>query len=209
MAYLPSGAPDRDPVAVEKLEWENGFEADGPEGGRRLGKRLAEFQVKWESVIREWSLRWGRRVSGWWIDGCYFPDEMYRHPSPPNFESLFAALRAGNRDRILAFNAGPPHYPVRLLTEQQDYLGGHCPRTALNVCTGPRVNGTQYHALAFLGSGWGVGPPRFCAELVAGYTKDTVEKGGVVTWDVPVRRDGAIEREFLDRLAAIPAALCA
>ena len=44
--------------------------------------------------MREWSLRWGDKIGGWWIDGCYFADEMYRHPDAPNFASFTAALKA-------------------------------------------------------------------------------------------------------------------
>ena len=78
LVYLPAGAPAHDVQAMEKLEWEWGFEGDWPEawGTKRTGKRLAPFQRRWEAIICEWSLRWGTRVAGWWIDGCYFADEM-------------------------------------------------------------------------------------------------------------------------------------
>ncbi|MCX7934654.1 MAG: hypothetical protein N3A66_05270, partial [Planctomycetota bacterium] len=61
LAYLPSGAPAADPVAVERLGWEWGFEGGWPQAWntRRTGKRLAEFQTRWEAIVREWSLRWG------------------------------------------------------------------------------------------------------------------------------------------------------
>ena len=68
MVYLPSGAPAGDKVADAALEWRNG------------PYPLKEFQRKWESVIREWSVRWGKKISGWWFDGCYFPNSMYRSP---------------------------------------------------------------------------------------------------------------------------------
>ena len=71
-----------------------------------LAPRLVEFQRRWESIIREWSLRWGQDVSGWWIDGCYFPDQMYRFDDEPNFASFAAALKAGNPQAIVAFNPG-------------------------------------------------------------------------------------------------------
>ena len=42
-----------------------------------------------------------RNVWGWWIDSCYFADEMYRNPKPPNFQSFAAAtVRAGKNRRI-------------------------------------------------------------------------------------------------------------
>ena len=40
------------------------------------GWRLEGFQRNWEAIIREWSLRWGKSVSGRWIDGCCFADQM-------------------------------------------------------------------------------------------------------------------------------------
>jgi hypothetical protein len=43
-----------------------------------VGGRLAELQRNWEAVVRERPVRWGKSVSGWWIDGCYFADQMYR-----------------------------------------------------------------------------------------------------------------------------------
>ena len=84
LVYLPSGAPGQDQKAVSALEWRN-----GPFPNR-------EFQNKWEAVIRDWSLRWGNKVEGWWFDGCYFPNSMYRGAQPPNFKSFAAAARAGN-----------------------------------------------------------------------------------------------------------------
>ena len=42
--------------------------------------------------------RWGQKVWGWWFDGCYFADAMYRHPDAPNFASFAAAAKAGNPD---------------------------------------------------------------------------------------------------------------
>src|SRR5713101_656130 len=64
MVYLPSGAPAGDAKAAAALEWRN-----GPYPNR-------EFQLKWEQIISEWSERWGKKVSGWWFDGCYFPNSM-------------------------------------------------------------------------------------------------------------------------------------
>ncbi len=125
LVYLPSGAPAAEPVAVERLGWEWGFEGSWPNswGTQRTAKRLAEFQEKWEAVIREWSKRWGSRVRGWWIDGCYFADEMYRHNESPNFQSLAAALKAGNPDSLVAFNPGVLT-PVICHTEYEDYTAG-------------------------------------------------------------------------------------
>ena len=201
LVYLPSGAPACDPVAVERLGWENGFDS----GWRRTGKRLTDFQRQWEDIVRDWSNRWGPKVRGWWIDGCYFADEMYRHDDEPNFRSLAAALKAGNPDAIVAFNPGVVIPPV-CHTEYEDYTAGEVDR-ALPECTGAWVgrNGhkARYHVLSYLGESWCKGAPRFPDEMVVGYTKHIMSKGGVMTWDVPIERSGLIPQVYLDQLGKL------
>ncbi len=94
MVYLPSGAPGQDKAADAALEWRNGPYPNG------------EFQDKWEQIIQEWSRRWGNKVAGWWFDGCYFPNTMYRSPEAPNFATFAAAARAGNPDRDSRLQSG-------------------------------------------------------------------------------------------------------
>ena len=192
LTYLPAGAPDTDKVAMEKLEWEPGD-----------GKRLEAFQRKWESVIREWSTRWGDRVSGWWIDGVFFADAMYRHDDEPNFASLSAALKAGNPNSIIAFNPSI-RTPVVCISEYEDYSSGEIdfafpvavkypgaePINAGRWVKGPNDSQAQLHILSFLGDWWGKGEPRFSDKFVVGYTKDLNAGGGVITWDVPVSDSG-------------------
>ncbi|MCC6580362.1 MAG: hypothetical protein IT440_07955 [Phycisphaeraceae bacterium] len=194
MVYAPAGAPEHEPQAVERLGW------------KANGGRLAEFQRKWEQIIRDWSLRWGEKVSGWWLDGCYYADDMYRHADEPNFKSFRAALLAGNPYGIVAFNPGL-FTPIISMTEHEDYTAGeiniafpvndkyHPPLTRW-------VNGAQRHILSFLGDGWGVGLPRFPTEFVVGFTQYTNQWGGVVTWDVPTV-NGLIPQPFMEQLRAI------
>ncbi len=210
MVYLPAGAPDRDKEAMEKLEWQNGkhpfwsYRNGTPKGE---DSRLVSFQNKWESVIADWSKRWGKNVCGWWFDGCYFPDAMYRHPDAPNFESFAAAARAGNGDSIVAFNPGVEN-PVITLTPAEDYTAGEINEPGKVVCEGSRVGTAQFQMLSYLGPNWCAKPPRFTAEQVVQYTRNITDKGGVVTWDVPP--DGVTGRilpEFLEQLQALGKAL--
>jgi len=202
MVYLPSGAPAADRVAMDKLGWRWGYEGEWPEGREvRRGQRLAEFQIKWEAIIREWSERWGTSVSGWWIDGCYFSDEMYRHQDPPNFGSFAAALRSGNPDSLVAFNPGVM-VPVISLTEHEDYTAGEI-SDAFPVCPGEMVGNSRYHVLSYLGERWGSGKPRFSNDFVRGYTRDVNSRGGVVTWEVPILKNGLLDASFMDQLNSI------
>lgn len=209
LVYLPSGAPAADPVAMERLGWEWGFEGGWPQawGTRRTGKRLVEFQGKWEEIVADWSRRWGKKIRGWWIDGCYFADEMYRHAEAPNFGSLAAALKAGNPEGIVAFNPGVLT-PVICHTECEDFTAGEV-ANALPECTGAWVerNGhkARYHILNYLGEFWCKGGPRFPDELAIGYTKHVMGKGGVITWDVPIQKSGLIPDAFVEQLRRIAA----
>ncbi len=198
MVYLPSGAPGGDRVAREALEWQRG------------AYRNREFQVKWEQVIREWSVRWGEKVVGWWFDGCYWPNSMYRSTEPPNFASFAAAARAGNADSVVAFNPGVVPR-ILSLTPHEDYTAGEIndlDRVEILRVVGGKIDGVQVHILSFLGQRWGMGEPRFSTEQVVTWSRKISDSGGVITWDVPIQRDGSISQPFMDQLTAIGKALC-
>ncbi len=203
MVYLPGQAPASDAVAKARLEGED-------------DARHATLQRHWEAVVREWSLRWGRSVHGWWIDGPY-DAPAYQHPEEPNYRSFAAALKAGNPDSLVAFNNGL-RTPLYSLTECDDYTPGEIERD-LSVAPGHLpdfsrlapynrfLDGAQLHVLTIMGEWWGKGPVRFPDELTIGYTKFINQRGGVVTWDVPLTRAGLIEEAFLPQVAALGRAL--
>ncbi len=197
IAYLPAGAPGRDPVACAALEWQG-----GPNPNR-------EFQRKWEQVIRDWSLRWGTNVAGWWLDGCYWPNTMYRSKKPPNFESFASALRVGNSRSVVAFNPGVVDR-VLSVTPYEDYTAGEInllDRLIIRRAVGGKVDGAQIHLLSFLGQTWGKGAPRFSAEEIAAWSQKVIRAGGAITWDVPVQPSGLIPQPFLDQLTLVGQAL--
>lgn len=193
LVYLPSGAPSHDTKAVTALEWQN-----GPFPNR-------EFQLKWEAVIRDWSQRWGKKVAGWWFDGCYFPNSMYRSNQAPNFESFAAAARAGNPDAAVAFNPGVV-YRVLSMTPQEDFTAGEIDKPEMVTVrrnSNGSMDGTQIQMLSFLGEKWGMGNPRFTSEQAIAYSRKIWDAGGAVTWDVPITLDGKLPAAFLSQLEAL------
>ena len=163
----PSGRPGR----RKALDWRWGAKGDWQLPGELVGGRLADFQRKWEAVIREWSLRWGKSVSGWWIDGCYFADEMYRFDNEPNFASFARALKAGNPEAIVAFNPGVK-VPVICHTRLDDYTAGEINRPelskAIEACPGRWIerekHRAQFHIVTFLGTDWCEGERPQCPD---------------------------------------------
>jgi alpha-L-fucosidase len=200
IVYLPSGAPSGDREAREKLAWHT-----GPDPNR-------EFQRHWEEIVREWSTRWGGKIDGWWYDGCYWPNTMYRGKEPPNFESFAAASRAGNPNSVIAFNPGVVYRTISI-TPFEDYIAGEVDQPdqwkARRYADG-KQDGAQIHMLSYLGEKWGTGDtPRFKDEEVIAFSRKLWDAGGAVTWDVPIQRDGTIAQPFLDQLSAVGRAMLA
>lgn len=193
MVYLPSGAPDLDNGAMPALEWKKG------------AFRNREFQTKWEAVIRDWAGRWGDKISGWWFDGVYYPNSMYRTSEAPNFQSFAAAARAGNRNAVLAFNPGV-YNRIHSIAPEEDFTAGEIndpEAVQIRRTSDGLIDGTQIQMLSFLGTQWGSGSPRFSTEQVVAYSKKLWDSHGAVTWDVPVDLQGHIADSFLKQLAAL------
>ena len=208
--YAPADGSNADPDARKGLKltahWHEAKDLDWRPGPHWAAYRLPEFQRNWEAICRDWALRWGRKIRGWWIDGAYAADVRYPEDKEPNLKSLATALRAGNPDAIIAFNPGVKT-PVIHYTDHEDYTAGEISR-ALPECPGPFVTGAsghadRYHILSYLGENWCKGKPRFPDDLVCGYTEHVAEKGGVITWDVPILETGLIPGPFIRQLNAI------
>ncbi|HEV2133240.1 MAG TPA: alpha-L-fucosidase [Terracidiphilus sp.] len=193
MVYLPSGAPADDAAAVDALGWRH-----GPDRNR-------EFQIKWQQVIEDWSRRWGEKISGWWFDGVYWPNAMYRSCQPPNFTSFAAAARAGNPKSAVAFNPGVYHR-IFSPSPHGDYTAGEMDlpeRIRIAHAENGLVDGAQIYILSHLGEKWGMGAPRFSTEDVVAWTRKVASQNGVFTWDTPVQTNGQISKAFMDQLTEI------
>jgi alpha-L-fucosidase-like protein len=188
MLYLPSRSPQQDRKAMAGLsdvgEWE-----PAPQ----------EFTRKWSEVIREWSVRYGRRVSGWWFDGAYNTrgwDDLSR---PQSWKTWAAAARAGNPDSVLAFNPGlnwrrgqarvKETVAFRRLCDEQDYTAGEQENWGATPKEDPAPAGVQWHGFSYLGSNWGqTDGPKLSDEQMVAYLRTVNAEGGAVTIDVGLGR---------------------
>ena len=224
MVYVPAEGSWGDHQARKGLKmtahWSDDPKFDWQPGPHWAKYRLPEFQRLWETVCRDWSLRFGKKIGGWWVDGAYAREQRYPDNEPPNLQTYAKALKAGNPDAIVAFNPGVK-VPVICHSAYEDYtageLSGDLPVGGWGLGDNPAfcgfgpirrwVDGAQYHVLNFLGPFWCQSPPRFATELVVGYTKYVGDHEGVVTWDVPIDTKGVIPAPFIEQLRAVKKAM--
>lgn len=90
--YFTGDGPRKDEIASKSFKTLNLTDERVTEG----------FVKKWAEVMKEFSLRYGKLVKGWWIDGCFdyigYNDDLLKYYKD-------AAL-AGNSDSLVAFNNG-------------------------------------------------------------------------------------------------------
>jgi len=169
----------------------------------------ADVQKQWQEIIREWSNRWGKSISAWWIDGGVFSQ-------PEMYQAYTDAFKSGNPDALVSYNTGPIGWspePKKPATLHEDYLAGEVnwrlpvsgirPWDQKPYYEGPDSSGDQLHFLTFLGTFWGMGEPRFPNELVIGWTKHINNHGGTISWDVPLSYSGVLPASHYRQLQVL------
>jgi alpha-L-fucosidase len=194
MLYLPSRSPQRDKQAMIGLH-----DVDQQQPAPQ------EFTRRWSKVIAEWSLRYGKKISGWWFDGSYNTAGWDDLSKPYNWNTWADACRAGNPEGILAFNPGTRiDKAFSALTDQQDYTAGEQNKFQATPETNPAPNGVQWHILSFLGTHWAAKDgPTNSDQYMIDYVRKVNSLGGTVSIDVNVSSDGTIYQPHLRQLIAI------
>jgi len=194
MLYLPSRSPQQDKRAMANLNDVN-EQQPAPQ----------EFTRQWSDVIREWSLRYGGKVAGWWFDGSYNRAGWDDLSQPFNWNTWAAAVRAGNPGSIVAFNPGADiRHAFNKLTDQQDYTAGEQNEFGATPQSNPAQGGLQWHLLSYLGTQWGKADgPRRSSEWMIDYIRRVNAQGGTVTMDIPCSSEGRIYEPHIKQLIAI------
>lgn len=168
MLYLPCQVPNRDAAAQR---------AFGLQEGPADQELSLEFAKKWAAVIQEWSDRYGDKVAGWWFDGGY----GHIHFNEAIAEVYAKAVKHGNPHAIVTFNPG---VSVQHYTQAEDYTAGELNEPFAHIPTHRWLNGSQWHALTFIGSNWGMRNTRFSNEQWGKWVVSVAANGGVVTLDM-------------------------
>ena len=191
------------------------FTGDGPYKSVEEGKKFGfieprdvgvtkPFVEKWSSVLEEYSVRYGEKIKGWWIDGCYkdwfkYTDEL--------LEMYYKACKKGNPNALVSLNPGLREDLENGFT-YEDFLCGE--QIDFTLIPKQRFYGNaQAHILAPLGVGkcklgqWGTFGIKRDAEYLIDYIKKVNEAGGVLTIDIGVYRDGKFDEEQKETLKLV------
>jgi alpha-L-fucosidase len=197
MLYLPCQTPNGDARAQKAFGL--------PEGPKDQPVNI-QFAQKWAEVIQEWADRYGEKVSGWWFDGGY----QHIHFNEEIAQIYSKAVKHGNPKAIATFNPG-----VKLIRHSQaeDYTAGELNEPFTYIPKSRWVDGSQWHALTYLGSNWSHRDTRYSTEKWRQWVAAVVAKEGVVTLDMgPNWKEeggpiGTLDAAQVEQVKAIKAAL--
>jgi len=191
----------------------------------------SEYERRYTAFIREYAVRLGPLLAGWWYDGCY-NWKAYRQ-AQRHWELWCDASRAGNPQAAVAFNDGS--YCCGLekpVTPLQDYLSGEIwmlqgdriecgnpKETPVKhvLPTGRFVEGTdcQCHGLLPIDCPWGynhpatgpMDPPKYSDADLFSFVRQSLAVGGGVTLNVGIYQEGHMPDATLRQLARMRSAL--
>lgn len=192
------------------------FTGDGPYKNPEVGEKFGfieprdvgvtrPFVEKWASVLEEYAVRYGDKVKGWWIDGCYkdwfkYTDEL--------LEIYYNACKKGNPDALVATNGGLREGEMLEGYIHEDFRCGE--QNQFDFIPTQRFYGdAQAHILAPLGAGeseigcWAIFGTKKDGKTLAEYVKKVNQAGGVVTIDIGVYRDGKFDEEQMEVLKIV------
>ena len=192
------------------------FTGDGPYTNHPEGDRFGfveprsvgvtkPFVEKWASVLEEYAVRYGDKVKGWWIDGCY--KEYFKY-TDELLEIFYKACKKGNPNALVSLNNGVGAGDIIAGYTYEDFLCGE--QEDFTVIPKQRFYGNaQSHILAplglppkganeellvdMIGPGWGSFGVKRDKEYMADYIRRVNQAGGVVTVDIGVYRDGKFD----------------
>jgi len=197
MLYLPCQVPNQDARAQKAFGL--------PQGAKDQPIDLA-FAEKWSEVIQDWADRYGDKVSGWWFDGGY----AHIHFNDAFADRYAAAVKHGNPNAIVTFNPG---VKVTRWTKAEDYTAGELNEPLQVIPTERWLQGSQWHALTYLGDNWGRRNIRFTDDQWVEWARKVTAQQGVLTLDMGPNYDatkgpvGSLAEPQVKQVKAIRAAL--
>ena len=193
--YLPSNPPISNKLVSEKFHY-----------SYKKDSATSQYnQPILEEMIREWSLRYGEGISGWWFDGLYSwndirstrMDMSLKH----NISTHTLAAKAGNKKSIVTYNYG--FGEIRVNTPYCDYSSGE-KRTIDEIPAGRWVeDGVQWFLFTYLGEKWGGKGRQFTTDELVEKAGKIVDNQGVLCLEVVTSAEGDILPHHLEQIKAV------
>lgn len=170
-------------------------------------------------IARAISRKYEKKVHGWWIDCCYVPGRSSGYGVNYDFKRYADALRAGNKDAIVAFNFSGAIMPWECEWGRgiSDYQAGE--ENDIEQLPESRFSGEgdlQWFGLCWmdqvleyegekLNEYWvherkGTPTPVYSNEKVLSYIKAIKDKGGVFAYNVALYQEGHISEPTMEQL---------
>lgn len=165
------------------------------------------FVDKWCEVLKEYAKRYGNRVFAWWIDGC--SKELYEDSTRLQYLEKFKnAVRSGNPDALITFNAGFCNTGHRPPCRLDDFTSGETSEF-LPIPQSPYVENALWFEFLCNGFWWKNGDRstgiwvgnkeeqnqiRYTPEELRDHVKAVNQAGGVVMFDTQFVNDGKINQ---------------
>lgn len=170
--YLPFRAPQRDKALMECL---------GDNSERK--PTTPQFMHAWSQMIREYSLRYGHQLAGWWFDGAYNLDGI----DDKQWTEFCSATQIGSSFRYVALNPGEGvKYFSKKQSVCQNYSAGE-----LNLVMSYDFDKADFnaemspHILTYLSSKWARrGLVNFDCRHLSTLTSDINRANGFITVDI-------------------------
>lgn len=193
--YLPSNPPVSNKLVSEKFRYSYGKDS----------ATSSYNQPILENMIREWSVRYGTDVKGWWFDGLYSwnnikstrMDMSLKH----NISTHTLAAKAGNKNSIVTYNYG--FGTIQVNTPYCDYSSGE--KMTIDEYPASRwvEPGVQWFLFTYLGEKWGGHGSQFKTDDLVEKAKHIVQNEGVLCLEVVVNAKGEILPHHLEQIKAV------
>ncbi len=193
--YLPSNPPIRNKLVSEKFRYPYGKDSATSQYNQAI----------LEEMIREWSLRYGEGVKGWWFDGLYewnnIRSTRLDMSLDHNISTHTLATKAGNKNSIVTYNYG--FGDIQVNTPYCDYSSGE--KRTINEYPEDRwvEKGVQWFLFTYLGEKWGGKGLQFETDSLVYKAQKIVSNDGVLCLEVVTTPEGEILPHHLDQITAV------
>jgi hypothetical protein len=175
----------------------------------------AAYFKQWRRIISSIGKRYGTKLAGWWFDDAAFT----YYPFNPDWRKMTAAARAGNPNRVIAYNS----WILPKLNNFYDVFAGENASWETKYedlsylpigGTGRYIDGPQKDLQAeitvLIDDDWGhfkkdrsIGPPHIPAEQIVSKLKDALSRKAVPLLDIEIYQDGAVSPDTLQDLEEV------